>query len=164
MLASRCRRAMLVALISGVLSAGHPGDTLAGGMGKSLASATAKRLLKQDLRNHASAPVKRLSTPRTVHRYTSRTRAKQEAAKGLRPNTHMTGRARPGRPPSPESARRRYGLPRTPQVRETIRLPRGFPVRENPVAGGARSAREVTSPWRVPPKAIQRMTPLRPRQ
>jgi hypothetical protein len=56
---------------------------------------------------------------------------------------------------------RRYGLPRKPEVRERIRLPKGQRVRHNKVVGGERGAAELTSPKRVLSPAIKKVVPLR---
>jgi len=111
------------------------------------------------VRDGATKP-RPLPKDRSVHRYTTKERAKEEVKKGIAPGSHMTPRARPGRPPSPDSAQRRYGLPRKPEVRETISLPKGTPVRPNKALGGAPGEGELTSPRRVPPGAIKKVAPL----
>ncbi|MEW8054177.1 MAG: hypothetical protein AB2796_02585 [Candidatus Thiodiazotropha sp.] len=118
------------------------------------------RLFARDLKNHAATMAKPLARARTVHRYTSFVRGRGEKASGLSPNTHMTVRARPGRPMSPENAQRRYGLAYRPRVRETIVLPKGFPVRHNKVVGGAPGVGELTSPKPVPATNIRRSVSL----
>jgi hypothetical protein len=119
-----------------------------------------RNLLRRDFLRDRTLPVRRLKAPRTVHRYTTWERALRELQKGLPVGTHTTARARPGRPPSPEAAQRRYGLPRKPEVRETIRLPEGTPVRRGKVLGGRRGVGEINTARRVPPEAIRKITPL----
>jgi hypothetical protein len=69
--------------------------------------------------------------------------------------------AHPGPRLGPEQARKRYGLPGQPEVRETIRLPKGHPVRRNKALGGGPGQEEWTSPRRVPPEAIRKVVPIR---
>jgi len=124
-----------------------------------------RNLLRRDLLRDLALPTRRLKAPRTMHRYTTWERALRELQKGLPAGTHTTARARPGRPPSPETAQRRYGLPRKPEVRETIRLPKGTPVRHGKVLGGRRGVGEIViTGRRVSPEAIRRVTPLLPRK
>lgn len=158
----RVEHRLLVCALAGLIGLGASLPAPAGTLGKSVGRAAMARIFKQDLRNHATTAAKPLVRPRTVHRYTTRAQGRREAASGLTPNTHMTVRARPGRPPSPATAQRRYGLPYPPRVRETIRLPKGFHVRHNKAVGGAPGVGELTSPRAVPPSRIQRTVPLRP--
>ena len=117
------------------------------------------RLLKLDALRHR-VPVRPLPRPRTVHRYTTMTRAQEELRHGIAPGRHMTALARRGRPMSAQQAKQYYGLFRKPTVRETIQLPKGFPVRHSHATNAARGVRELTSPKRVPPEAIKRVVPL----
>ena len=117
-------------------------------------------LLRRDFRRDRTLPVRRLKAPRTVHRYTTWERALRELQKGLPAGTHTTARARPGRPPSPEVAQRRYGLPRKPEARETIRLPEGALIRQGKALGGRPGVGEIVTARRVPPEAIRKITPL----
>lgn len=126
----------------------------AGGIAKTLSRSAIKRLFRQESVRDAATLAKPLTKPRTVYRYTSRERAEQEVQQGLAPGRHMTSAARPGRPLSAESAQRRYGLMDKPDVRETIRLQRGFLVRHNRVWGGDPGVGEITSSQKVPPRAI----------
>ncbi len=127
-------------------------------IGRSMAS----RILRQDLRNHALVRPKPLAAPRTVYRYTSRPQASRELSRGLAPNTHMTANARVGRPLSARAAQPRYGLLHKPQVRETIRLPKGTALRHNRATNAERGIGELTSPKRVPKGTIRRVVPLKP--
>ena len=74
--------------------------------------------------------------------------------------SHMTALARRGRPMSAQQAKQYYGLLQKPSVRETIQLPKGFPVRHSHATNAARGVRELTSPKRVPPEAIKRVLSL----
>lgn len=143
-------------LVSDWLYGASAGRVVARAAGRRLARA---RILKLDAMRHR-VPAKPLAQPRTVHRYTTLTRALQELHHGIPPNTHMTAVARRGRPMSPNNAKRYYGLFRKPTVRETIRLPKGFPVRHSRATNAARGVGELTSPKRVPPEAIRKVTPL----
>ncbi len=94
-------------------------------------------ILKRDLLRDRTVRPRPLRRPTTFFRYTTQQQARRELRKGLNPGTHMTAPGGPGRPLSRETARRRYGLPRTPRVRETIRLPAGTPIRPARALGGA---------------------------
>jgi hypothetical protein len=116
---------------------------------------------RKDLWNHIHTPTRPLPTPRTVYRYTSPRQVRRELHSGIAPESHMTATAPAGRPPSPATAVKKYGLPNAPRVRETVQLPRGFPVRHNKVPGGRQGIGEITSPRTVPRTAIKKVTPLR---
>ncbi|MDI6755835.1 MAG: hypothetical protein QME78_15745 [Thermodesulfobacteriota bacterium] len=118
-------------------------------------------ILRRDLMRDKATKVRALAAERRVFRYTTKDRARQELRKGIAPQSHMTSRAVRGRPLSPEMAQKKYGLPQHPQVRETIRLPKGQPVRTNKSLGGAPGVGEITSPKQIPPKAIEKVIPLR---
>jgi hypothetical protein len=147
-------------LVSSGVEAGGLGRAVAKGVSRSARKALTKTLRRDLLRDRATR-LRPLSRSRTVFRYTTKGQARQELRKGIRPERHMTSRALPGRPLSPEGAQRRYGLPKPPQVRETIRLPRGLPVRPNRALGGALGVGEITSSRRLPPEAIRKVTPLK---
>ena len=157
----RITHRLLVCALAVLIGLGASPPAAAGALGKSIGRAAMARILKQDLRNHATTAAKPLARSRTVHRYTTKARGRHEATYGLAPNTHMTVRARPGRPPSPATAQRRYGLPHPPQVRETIHLRKGLPVRHNKAVGGAPGIGELTSPRAIYPGSIRRTVPLR---
>ena len=123
-------------------------------------AAPAGKGLLRDLLRDRTLPVRRLKAPRTVHRYTTWERALRELQKGLPAGIHTTARARPGRPPSPETAQRRYGLPAKPEVRETIQLPEGTLIRQGKALGGRPGVAEVVTARPVPPDAIRKITPL----
>jgi hypothetical protein len=105
----------------------------------------AAKTLRRDLLRDRATRVRLISRNRTVFRYTTKAQARRELRKGVLPGRHMTSRATPGRPLSPGQAQRRYGLPRRSQVRETIRLPRGQPVRFNRAVGGVPGMGTTTS-------------------
>ena len=133
-------------------------------LGRAVARAASRRamrpqILKLDAARHR-VPVRPLAQPRTVHRYTTMTRAQRELRHGIAPGSHMTAVARRGRPMSAQQAKQHYGLFRKPSVRETIQLPKGLPVRHSHATNAARGVRELTSPKRVPPEAIKRVVPL----
>jgi hypothetical protein len=127
---------------------------------KTLRGSTA-RTLRRDLLRDRVTRARPLFQKRRVFRYTTKTQARQELQRGIGPGSHMTARAAAGRPLSPVQARRRYGLPQRPEVRETVRLPKGQPIRPNRVVGGAAGVGELTSSRRVPPEAIEKVVPLR---
>lgn len=155
----RADRVLATALMA--LLALSPLTATSGGLGKLFGKAVVARIMKRDLQNHAVIAARPLTAPRTVHRYTTAAQASREMKQGLAPNSHMTAKAQVGRPPSAETAQRRYGLPAEPQVRETIRLPEGFSVRHNRVVGGSPGMGELTAPKPLPPAAISKVTTLR---
>jgi hypothetical protein len=119
----------------------------------------ASRWLSQDRTMHRTTSALPLRKPATVRRYTSLGQAQAEARRGLAPNTHMTAPVRPGRPPSAAEAQRRFGLPRRPTAVETLRIPKGTPVRKGRVAAEQRRRWEWTSPRTIPPGAVQSVRP-----
>lgn len=114
-----------------------------------------------DLKNHSTAAVRPLPHPRTVFRYTTRDRARDEAQRGIGALRHMTSVAGPGRPLGSSAAARRYGLATLPTARETIRLRPGQPVILNKVPGGSPGRGELVSPQAVAPGDIVRVVPIR---
>jgi len=133
-------------------------------LGRAVARAASRRLsraqiLRLDAMRHR-VPVRPLPQTRTVHRYTTRTLAQQEMRRGIPPGRHMTAMARRGRPMSGQYAKKYYGLLRKPSARETIQLPKGYPVRHSHATNAARGVRELTSPQRVPSQAIKKVVPL----
>ncbi len=173
------RRGLVLISLGVMLIAGVPAvlpQAEAGGFGKALigralqggtkraATQTAKpamgNVLKRDAARDAATAAKPLPAPRTVHRYTTAEQAAREAKHGLSPGTHMTPNAVSGRPLTSQHAQGRYGLPTSPQVRETIELPKGYPVRHNKALGGEPGRGELTSPQHLPPGAIRGIVPL----
>ena len=132
----------------------------AGGLGKAVSKAAIGKLLKRDGARDGATLAKPLTKDRKVWRYNTAKRAKTESRKGLAPGRHTTSKIHPGRPPSAAVAKKRYGLPQKPQVRQTIILPKGQKVRSNKVLGGEPGRGELTSTKRVKPKAIVKVVPL----
>lgn len=127
---------------------------------RSAVSRSRAGLLRRDLVRDRAAQVSPLARQRTVFRYTSKARARTELRKGIPTGRHMTAFGGPGRPLSPMTARTRYGLLRRPSVRETIRLPKGQPVRFTKTIGGRPGVGELTSSKRLPFGTITRVVPL----
>jgi hypothetical protein len=159
-------RFLIVAILVGTLL---PGVAPAAGLGRAAARGAARGATKRlpwakirrlDKANHLKARPKPLPTDRTARRYTTWEHARQESQKGLPPNTHMTPAVR-GRPLAAGTAQRRLGLRQKPEVVESIRLPKGQRVRQNPIAGARAAGPEWTSPEKVPPQSIRKLTPLR---
>ena len=151
-------------LLTSAAEGGSLGKAAARGAARSAARAlrgTPAQTLRRDLLRDRATRVRPLPKDRTVFRYTSKDRAREELRKGIPPGSHMTSRGGPGRPLSPEHAQRRYGLPERPVVRETVRLPKGQPTRSNRSVGGAPGVGETTSSRPVAPEAIKKVTPLR---
>jgi hypothetical protein len=132
----------------------------AGGLGKAFARAAMGKVLKRDLMRDAATAARPLAKSRKVFRYTTRKQSVREARHGLAPDRHMTARTVRGRPLSPETAQRRYGLPNKPEVRETWKLRSGTPVRSNKALGGTPGTGELTSPRRLSPKDLEKTVPL----
>lgn len=160
----------LVCLIgTALIMAGTVADAAAAPAGKRMLRRLLDRLLgretqqvlRRDLARDRKLPVRTLKEPRTVFRYTSRSRAQHELHGGLRPGVHVTARGGPGRPPTAENAQRRYGLPHRPEVRETIRLPAGMRVRQGKVIGGRPGYGEIVLDRPLSPEHIRRVAPLK---
>jgi hypothetical protein len=118
------------------------------------------RILARDAERDAASAARTLSRSRSFQRYVTGGRLRQELRSGIAPGRHMAP-ARIGRPLSGLSAQRRYGLPKAPRYRETVRLPRGFPMKLNRAIGGQPSFGEAISPRRIPLQSIQKVVPLR---
>lgn len=131
------------------------------GSGRAAAKAST-RVLQRDMVRDSATVARPLTRARTVFRFTTADRARRELRAGIAPGIHMTSRAVRGRPLGAGQAQARYGLRHRPEVRETVRLPGGHPARVNRTVGGAPGFGEITSPKRVQPGAIERVTPLRP--
>lgn len=127
---------------------------------KKLLGKQQQKVLGRDLLRDRALRIQTLKKQRTVFRYTTWSKAQLEARKGLAPGTHMTAKGGPGRSLSPETAKRRYGLPRKPTARETIHLEAGIPIRSGKVLGGQPGYGEITAAKRIPPEAIRRIVPL----
>jgi hypothetical protein len=115
------------------------------------AAGQSARFLRQDRAMHRATPASPLPRAQSARRYTSWARAQRESKTGLPPNAHMApGRPAAARPPSPSTLKRRYGLRRTPTAVETLRVPKGQPVRKGRVSAERRNRWEWSSPRRVP--------------
>ncbi len=132
----------------------------AGNAKRALARRAWQRIFARDAARDAATPAKPLKRSRRVWRYTTKRDAENTKRHGLPKGRHMTSGTSPGRPPSPSTARDKYGLPRKPEARITIELPKGHPVRHNKVVGGKPGVGEITSVRRVPNHAIKKITPL----
>lgn len=160
------------AVMVGVLCWSAVTSAEAGGLGRAIVRG-ATRSLPKGLRGSAAgawrahvqrdhlAPLRPVPKDRTVFRYTSKDRAAQELRKGIPQDRHMTSQGGPGRPLSAEHAQKRYGLDRAPEVRETIRVPAGTPMRANRAVKGERGIGERTAPARIPPEQIEKVVPVR---
>jgi len=107
---------------------------------------------RRDLIRDSHTPVKHLRQDRLVHRYTTKKQAAYEARYGIGAGSHTTATTDLGRP-SAASARKRYGLDHTPEVRTTWRLPEGTPVRMNKALGGKPGVGEINLPAGLSPDA-----------
>ncbi len=152
-------KSLAVAFLAAVLAAP---ETEGASLAKGFARSAMSKLLKRDLVRDAASVAKPLAKPRHVWRYTSRRQAATDARQGLAPGRHMTARVTRGRSPSSQAARRRYGLPLGPEVRETWHLPAGMPARFAKVLRGAPGMGEITSTMRLPPEDLIKMTRLKP--
>ena len=146
------------------LEASAVGKAAARGAAKSVLKTANKGLaqkLRRDLLRDRKTPVRVLRHDRHVFRYATKAQARREIRSGLWPGTHMTSRATAGRPLSSSTAQRRFGIPKRPQVRETIHLQKGVPVRSNRVVAGKPGIGETTSPKRIPGQSIEKVVSLK---
>lgn len=118
------------------------------------------QVMERDHSRDAATAAKPSAKERTVQRYAQWAKARQEAKAGIPPGSHMTPDVRPGRPLTAKSAMRKYGLPKQPDARETIVIPKGTLLRTNKALGGRPGAGELTSPKTIPPSAIVRVERL----
>lgn len=164
------RKTILVGLL--ILASGLlPLMAEAGGLGKAAARGawrsstrrlwgrSATQVLRRDIARDSAIKARALARSRTVFRYTSKAQAGSELRRGILPGRHMTSHGGPGRPLSRIAAQKRYGLRRPPQVRETISLPKGVPVRSAKALGGRPGVGEITSTKRLSPTAITKVVP-----
>lgn len=154
-----------VCLMTGQAEAGGFGRAAARGLSRgvfrrSTISRSRATLFRRDLVRDRAIKARPLSSSRTVFRYTSKARASTELRRGILPSRHMTSTGGAGRPLSAVAAQKRYGLAWRPQVRETIRLAKGYPVRSAKALGGRPGAGELTSSKRLAPGAITRTVRL----
>ncbi|MDX6404492.1 MAG: hypothetical protein QOH70_1947 [Blastocatellia bacterium] len=125
------------------------------------AEANIARTLDRDLARDRATTARRLSREATAFRYTSKAEARRELRSGIRAGSHFTSRAGAGRPLGANSARARYGLPRTPEVRETVQLQKGSMMKRNRALGGGRGVGEITSTGKTTRTAIRKVIPLK---
>ena len=142
---------MLAFLISILLALGmphsiFPADNKESSKSKQVQETEKKKLAdikKRDLERDNKTKPKPLPQDRTVYRYTTKDKAKIEAKKGIKPESHLAAKGGPGRPLSAAEAKHRYGLEKTPNVRETVELKKGDKVRSNRVIGGEKGRGEL---------------------
>lgn len=154
------RRSFLLGIFTLPLVLTAP-EAEAGHASRRIMSRAWRRLFARDTARDAATTARPLSKPKNVWRYTTKADASKAAKQGLPAGKHMTSGVTSGRAPRADTARNRYGLQQNPEVRMTIQLPAGQPVRSNKVLGGARGVGEVTSSRAIPPGAIKRVAPLR---
>lgn len=123
--------------------------------------ATLRAALARDARRDAATQAIPLGAERRVFRYTSKVQAAREVRSGVAAGSHMTARAGAGRPPLATTAQRQYGLPKAPQVRMSILLQPGTPVRHNKALAGEAGRGELTAPVVIRKEAIEKVVPLR---
>lgn len=127
------------------------------------ADAATKGAYARDAARDRSSKVKTNGRDRTVYRYTTKEQAEREKRQGIAPNSHMAP-GNPGRPLSKQQATTKYGIREGhAEVRETIRLPKGQPVKNNKTIGGQPGVGELTSPKPVGPERISNTVQLRDR-
>jgi len=141
------------------------GRTAANRATAAIASRSAKPspgVLKFDRWRDSKAPVKRLTQPRSVYRYTTKGQAQLYRRSGVPSGVHFTVKAGPGRPLSAGHAKSRYGLPRIPTTRVEAVLPRGTPVKTGKVLGGEPGYGELKT-YRRPlsPLTVKSVVPIR---
>lgn len=124
------------------------------------ASRDFKAIYARDRKIHRVTPVKPSPRDRIVERYTTMKQAQHERKHGLAKNTHMTSGVHHGRPYSAEVARKRFGIAGPVDAKETIRIPKGHPTRNNKAAGGSRGVGETSSPKGLPKEAVLDVKPV----
>jgi hypothetical protein len=107
-----------------------------------------KEIKKRDMERDLKTKPKPLAQDRTVYRYVTKEQAKIDAKKGIPRESHLAAKGGPGRPLSADEAKRRYGLEKKPEVRETATLKKGDKVRSNRVFGGEKGVRELKTTQR----------------
>lgn len=154
-------RAIICLALVTVMSCASVQPVLAGGK-KEVAKAAMARLLARDATRDAAtvANARALPAATTVWRYTTAAQARRELRGGIRPDKHFTPGVTRGRPPSPLTAQRRYGLPQPPQVRLTVRLDKGTTVLRNKALGGQPGRGELVNKVAVSSGGIRRVVNL----
>ncbi len=113
-----------------------------------------KAIFARDRKMHSVTPAKPAPRDRIVERYTTMKQAQHERKYGLAKDSHMTSRVHHGRPYSAETARNRLGIAGRVDAKETIRIPKGQPLRNNKALGGAPGVGETSSPKPLPKEAV----------
>ena len=136
-------------------------DSLAAGLAKSVAKAAIHRSMfaREAARDRATQAVA-LSKSKLVPRYTTKSQLQTDRKHGLAAGKHLVGPGEKKNLLTPRSAQQRFGLPRTPEVRQTWYLPKGTLVRPNKVWFGHPKASEITLVNPLPPKNLVRVEPL----
>ncbi len=150
----------MVLAVPGPVAAGGLAGAIERGAAKALSKRSLFRLFARDARIHARTLVRPLEQPRTVFRFTSKSEAARSLRTGVAPDRHLTAGGGAGRPLGAAAATRRYGLPRPPEARITIRLPKGQPVQPHKVVGGARGVGTIASPRGIPAQSVRRVVPI----
>lgn len=111
-------------------------------------SAVAERLRDLHIRPKA------MPQARTVRRAVTAKQLRVEQRHGISMNRHLTSRPARGRIPTAGHFQKTYGIRHKVGYVETVRIPKGHPVRFAKVWGGGRGRGEMTSPKRLPPRQI----------
>jgi len=119
------------------------------------------QVMKLDRLRDGQAPIRMLTKPRSVFRYTSNEQAQLYRQRGVPSGAHFTVNAGPGRPLSAAHAKERYGLPRAPTARVEAVLPRGTTVKSGKVVGGQPGYGELKT-YRQPlsPSVVKSVRPV----
>lgn len=108
----KIRKGLLAGLLMMATAMAAPAAAEGGSLARSVFRGTMKgatraflrgpaRILRRDLLRDRATRVRPLARNRTVFRYTTKRQARQELRRGIRPGSHTTSRAVPGRAPSP---------------------------------------------------------------
>lgn len=113
---------------------------------------------RRDRERDAKTPAKPQEKESVVRRYTQR---KKDLQRDIKPGEHFTAPVKPGRPPGPETAQKRYGLEKPPKWVGTIRVDKGQPVKKNKTTGGEPGYGEGTSTKKIPQDNVVKINPMR---
>lgn len=119
-----------------------------------------KAIYARDRKIHTMTPAKPSPRDRIVERYTTMKQAQHERKYGLAKNVHMTSGVHRGHPYSAEGAKSRFGIAGAVEAKETIRIPKTHPTRNNKVQGGFRGVGETSSPRGLPKEAVLGVKPI----
>lgn len=108
-----------------------------------------EEILRRDALRDAKSKAIPLEKQHNVYRYTSKEQAIYEKNHGIAAGSHMTSGVIKGRPINAETAQKRYGLRKKPEVRMEVRVPEGQPIRKNKVISGAPGYGEWTSTRKI---------------